>query len=109
MKFKKRKQTSGEYYIGGIGFIILGFVCIFTIIGAIFGIFYIMIGFLCLYKANKLQIKEKAEQQALEAENIEKTRKAIADGIAEGLRKARESELTNVAISTEETNIKNDL
>jgi flagellar biosynthesis/type III secretory pathway protein FliH len=55
-----------------------------------------------LHKADKLKIKERVEQRAFDEENAEKIKKAIADGIAEGLRKARYTESTTVSTSKEE-------
>jgi len=96
---KQRKETSSELYMMGIASILMGLIFCITIIGFIPGMIFVIIGVLSIVKGGKIQQKEKAEQQALEAENVEKTRKAIADGIAEGLRKAREAESTIVAVS----------
>jgi hypothetical protein len=106
MRFKKRKESSTELYVAGIACILVGIFFCLTIIGIIPGFMFMMFGLISILKGGKAQQKEKSERQAMEAENVEKTRKAIADGIAEGLRKAKEAELTSITISTEETNIK---
>lgn len=98
-----KKQNTKELNIVGYAFLIIGFLMCLTGIGAIFGLPLMISAYFMIRKAQKQEEEEKAEQRAFEAENAEKTRQAIADGIAEGLRKAREAEVAS-ATSTKETN-----
>lgn len=97
------KNTSLGFYLVGSLLLVIGILFLITIVGSIIGIPLIIIGSYLLHKADELKIKEKTEQRAFDEENIEKMRKAIADGIAEGLKKARYTESTTVSISEEET------
>ena len=98
-----KKNTSTGFFLVGSLLFVIGILFSITIIGATIGIPMLITGSYFLHKADELKIKEGAEQRAFDEENAEKMRRAIADGIAEGLRKARDVESTTVSISKEET------
>jgi hypothetical protein len=99
-----KKQNTKELNIVGYAFIFIGFFLCLTVIGAIVGIPLMISGYIAIRKAQKQEEEEKAEQRAFETDNAERTRQAIADGIVEGLRKAKEAEVASTTTSTKETN-----
>jgi hypothetical protein len=98
-----KKYTSTETYVIGLLFMGLGFFSSLTLFGIIVGIPMFAYGVYLLFKAGKVLRQEKAEQRAFEIDNTERTRKAIADGIAEGLKKVTESETISTISSKKET------
>jgi hypothetical protein len=98
-----KSNTSTTFYIIGIFLSIIGILFSITIVGAIIGIPLLILGLYLLREANKLKIEEMAEKRAFDEENAQRIKRAIADGIAEGLRKARDAESNNNIVSKNKT------